>query len=126
MTGSQSQIKADRFVFFPKPLGHPLIRYIRGLLLNKSVYVIHVFAECPLQGDGNAVSTWCSEWQPIVQTSGFGGDEQTAEDTKSNDEGKENHSGYRETHKSPKTIRHRAKTSKSITLQSKIHPTASI
>lgn len=62
-----------------------------------------------VQREGPAVSTWCPERQPVVQTSGFGGDEQIAEDTQSDDEGQENNSCYRETHKSSKTIgqRHR-------------------
>lgn len=55
--------------------------------------------------EGSARSTWCSEWQPVVQTSGFGGDEQITEDTQSDDEGQENYSCYRETHKSSKTVR---------------------
>lgn len=47
--------------------------------------------------------TWCSERQPVVQASGFGGNKQIAEDTQSDDEGQENHCCYRETHESSET-----------------------
>lgn len=53
-------------------------------------------------------STWCSKRQAVVQTSGFGGDKQVTEDAQSDDEGKEDHSCYRETHKSSEAgMRHR-------------------
>ncbi|TNN59520.1 hypothetical protein EYF80_030244 [Liparis tanakae] len=51
-----------------------------------------------------AVGTWRSERQPIVQTSWFGGDEEIAEDTQSDDEGEKNHSCHRETHESSETV----------------------
>lgn len=90
--------------FLSKPSGQSLIN-VRRLLPNNSVYFIDVLAERALRRDSSAVSTWCSEGQPVVQTSGFSGDEQIAEDTESDDEGKKNHCCYRETHKSPKTIK---------------------
>lgn len=35
--------------------------------------------------------TWCSEGQAVIQATGFGGDEEVAEDTYSDEEGKQDH-----------------------------------
>lgn len=74
--------------------------------IKRALSVTSVTAEHPsVYGD----STWSSERQPIVQTSGFSGDEQIAEDTQSDDEGKKNHSCYREGHESAQTKTKRTK-----------------
>lgn len=55
--------------------------------------------------DTKVGSTWRSERQSVVQTPRFGGDEQIAEDTKSDDECKKNHSCHGETHESSETAK---------------------
>lgn len=82
----------------------------RRLLLNNTVYFIDVLAERPLHGDWSAVGTWRPQRQPVVQTSGFSGDEQIAEDAESDNEGEKNHGCYGETHKSSKTVKQEAQT----------------
>lgn len=91
-------------LFLWKPFRQQLIN-VRRLLLNNGVYSTDMLAEWPLQRGRVAVNTWCLEWQPIVQTPGLRGDEQVAEDAESDDEGEKNHSCYRETHKSTKTVK---------------------